>query len=354
MNKSRFSFVSLTAAALAGGLVSYVVFDHFRAGELPHDNAILVEAPPPAPAGCTYVISRVNGFEMVKPVLSSEPLCESPRFEPMRKAISGVIDSCRSVDLITSASVYVREFHNAEWTAINGDEPYDPGSLLKIPILLTYLAWAEEDPSLMGRTWPCEQADILADQGKEPIFLSEQAQLNVNYGLAKLFELMITHSDNRATSILLRHMDQARFIRTFTSIGLPPPDVHSAHYEMNVKHYSMFMKALYNSSFLSPVHSGYALGLLARSTFKDGLIAGLPPKLLVAHKFGEAGTDEAKQLHETALVYAPGNTYLITVMTRGTDLNQQAKVLAAVSRLVYKHMSSSPLASATELAGVAL
>jgi beta-lactamase class A len=353
MNKSRFSYVTLAAAALGGGAVSYLVAEHLWVGELANATGTVAKAGRPLPAPCTYVISRVNGFEMVRPVLSSEPLCESPRFEPMRHAISGVIDSCRALDLITSASVYVREFHNGEWTAINGDEPYDPGSLLKIPILLTYLALAEEDPSIMGHSWLCEPVDLTADQGKEPLFLSEQAQLNVSFSTSKLFELMIVHSDNRATSILLRHMDQARFIRTFTSIGLPPPDVHSAHYAMSVKQYSMFMKALYNSSFLSPVHSGYALGLLSRATFKDGLVAGLPPKLLVAHKFGEAGTDEARQLHETALVYANSNTYLITVMTRGADLNLQTKSLAAISGLVYKYMTSSPLASASALAGVA-
>ncbi len=268
----------------------------------------------------------------------------------MRTAIGAVIDSCKSQELITSASVYVREFHNGEWTAINGDELYDPGSLLKIPILLTYLAQAEEDPAIMSRSWTCEQSDISSNTGKEPLFLSEQAQVNVSYPISKLFELMIVHSDNRATTILLRHMDTARFIRTFTSIGLPAPDPRSAHYAMSVRQYSMFMKALYNSSFLSPIHSGYALGLLSRSTFRDGLLAGLPTKLLVAHKFGEAGLDDAKQLHETALVYANDNTYLITVMTRGTDLKKEAQALGALSKIVYEHMTSAPLASTRSLA----
>ncbi len=349
--KGRFSYASMTAAAVVGGLVSFVIADRIRSADTSTPTQIVTELTTPAPVPCTYVISRVNGFEMVRPVLSSEPVCESPRFEIMRRHINAVIDSCRSAHLVTMASVYVREFHNGDWTVTNGQELYDPGSLLKVPILLTYLAWAEEDPSIMDQIWRCEQADMLADQEKHPLFHSAQAQMNVAYGVEKLFELMITHSDNRATSILLRHMDPARFIKTFTSIGLPAPDVRSANYQMNVRQYSMFMKALYNSSYLSPLHSGYALGLLSRSTFTQGLLAGLPPKLTVAHKFGEAGSEEVDQLHETALVYANGNTYLMTMMTKGVDLKDQARVLSAVSKVVFEHMTTEPIAEGAALAG---
>ena len=53
------------------------------------------------------------------------------------------------------------------------------------------------------------------------------------------------------------------------------------------------MKALYNSSLLSPVNSVYTLELMMRATFKQGIVAGLPTGVDVAHKFGEAGTPQS-------------------------------------------------------------
>ena len=108
---------------------------------------------------------------------------------------------------------------------------------------------------------------------------------------------------------------------------------------MNVRDYSVFMKALFNSSFLGPMRSEYALELMTRSTFTKGLVAGLPQGVDVAHKFGEEGTELERQLHETGLVYADGNPYLITVMTRGSNTDQLASAISSISRLVYDRMS---------------
>jgi beta-lactamase class A len=350
MTKNRFSYVTLMAAGLVGGGGGALIM-HFS-GIVASPTSAVTAALPSATGGtpCTYVISRVNGFDLVHPLLSSEPSCESTRFVDMRHGIEAVIDTCTSAGMITAASVYLRDFQRAEWTEVNGNEPYDPGSLLKVPVLLTYLSMAENDAALLGRTWVCEARDVSAGQGKDPEFLSEQAQLNITYTLPQLLELMIVHSDNRATSILLRHMNMNRFMRTFTDIGLPAPTPDAKQYQMSVKSYSMFMKALYNSSYLSPTHSTYALGLMLRSTFRSGLIAGVPSTVRVAHKFGEAGNDQDKQLHETALVYADGNAYLLTVMTRGSDLGTEARVLAAISRTVYEHMTSAALAVPPKLA----
>ncbi len=110
---------------------------------------------------------------------------------------------------------------------------------------------------------------------------------------------------------------------------------------MNVKDYSLFMKALYNSSLLSPLNSERALELMTRSDFKAGLVAGLPQGVEVAHKFGEAGDPAEKQLHETGLVYLEGNPYLITIMTRGQQTEALAGGIASISRLVYEHMRSN-------------
>jgi beta-lactamase class A len=264
-------------------------------------------------------------------------MCESPRLEGLRTSISNLVNDLKASGQVLSASVYIRDFKQAEWTWYNGDEHYDPGSLLKIPLLLTYLSMAEEDPSLMKRTYTCELVD--ANVPQHTAFPEVQIQPNVAYTVEQLLEFSIAKSDNRATTLLMRHVPIPRYVKTYTDLGLPKPDVTAKAYPMNVRDYSVFMKALFNSSFLGPMRSEYAMELMTRSTFTKGLVAGLPQGVDIAHKFGEEGTELQRQLHEAGLVYADGNPYLITVMTRGDNPDSLASAIASISRMVYDRMS---------------
>ncbi len=332
MKKNSVSLVSMVMAALVGGAVSYAFLD---------------PAPPVKPAavratvnsGCSYSVARVDGFNRVRPLLFSEPMCESPRLEGLRGSVGDLVNDLKASGQVLSASVYVRDFKQAEWTWYNGDEIYDPGSLLKIPLLLTYLSMAEEDPGLMKRIYTCELMD--ANVPQHTAFPEAQIQPNVAYTVEQLLEFSIALSDNRATTLLMRHVPIPRYVKTYTDLGLPKPDVTARAYPMNVRDYSVFMKALFNSSLLGPMRSEYALELMTRSTFTKGLVAGLPKGVDVAHKFGEEGTEVLRQLHETGLVYADGNPYLITVMTRGANPDSLASAISAISRLVYDRMSSN-------------
>ena len=72
-----------------------------------------------------------------------------------------------------------------------------------------------------------------------------------------------------------------------------------------------------------------ALGLLQKSEFHKGLVAGVPSGTIVAHKFGERDglTIGEKQLHDCGIIYYPGNPYLLCVMTRGDNFDELAGVV---------------------------
>ncbi len=82
--------------------------------------------------------------------------------------------------------------------------------------------------------------------------------------------------------------------------------------------------------------SQYALELLSETTFSDGIVAGVPGGTRVAHKFGFRQPSEAEsQLHDCGIVYHPLATYILCVMTSGTDARQEAEGIAAISRVTY-------------------
>ena len=47
--------------------------------------------------------------------------------------------------------VYVRNLNNGPWFGINENEAYSPASLMKVPVLMTYLRWAEIEPNLLNK-----------------------------------------------------------------------------------------------------------------------------------------------------------------------------------------------------------
>jgi beta-lactamase class A len=336
MKNKRLALLPITGAALGGGLLAYLVVGH----GVEHIQA----APPgtiasitPRTPDCGFDIRSVSGFQRIKPLLSTGPACESAQLAGLRTGIGTLVDEIRTGGHVNSVSVYVHDLEQNDWITYNGSEAYAPGSMLKVPLMMYFLSMAERDPSLLKETWTCEAVDLTPQHSEFP---STQAELNTTYTVDQVLELAIANSDNLATAMILRHVSLEGYARFFVDLGLPKPDRLAKDYLMTVKDYSIIIKALYNSSLLSPMASERALGIMTRSSFKAGLVAGLPPDLEVAHKFGEAGNEAMKELHETGLVYADGHPYLITVMTRGDQMAPLAEAIASISRLVYERMTA--------------
>jgi hypothetical protein len=83
---------------------------------------------------------------------------------------------------------------------------------------------------------------------------------------------------------------------------------------------------------------------MSKSSFRSGIVAGVPDGTVVANKFGERfldtpGTDtpDMFELHDCGIVYAPASSYILCVMTKGTDFKKLSKVISDVSRDVWQN-----------------
>jgi len=99
---------------------------------------------------------------------------------------------------------------------------------------------------------------------------------------------------------------------------------------------------LYNTGYLSKERSQLALTLLSQSTFREGLVAGVPEGTSVAHKFGRKVFDDGQDshLHDCGIVYHPSMSYILCVMTTGTDYENEKRAIAEVSQAVYEGISA--------------
>ena len=315
---------------MAGGIFSFTLYQH-RAN--PHDGDPPVEA---AAIACDYNLPRLNGFRYIRPLLFAEQNCESEKYKPMKQQIAQLIQQLTDDGTITTASVYVRDFDEGAWMCYNPEEKYNPASLMKLPVLFSLLRVSEDNPGLLNQELNFEKIHPLP---KTIFFPSDTIQPGRRYTYRQLIQAMIIHSDNNATEVLMNNLRDIEFIKTFSDLSLQAPSRDSLSYQINVKDCSVFLKVLYNGSYLTIRNSEYATSLLTETEFKEGILSGLPANVRVAHKFGEAGDGQIFQLHETAIVYFDKSPYLITVMTRGRDIMKLPKVLSNISTVVYNNMA---------------
>ncbi len=285
---------------------------------------------------CNLKIKRLNGFQFIRPLLYAEPSCESDNLTQHKSEIETIINTNKSLGNITTASVYIREFSKAEWVTINENEKYSPGSLMKVPELIAFYKMNEKSPGLFSRKVKYDH-EYITD--KHPTYLSKQIKLGQTYTIGELLKYMIVYSDNNATILLNQIVDENIFKKVFSDVGLAEPDFKLSQYPITVNDFSIFMKELYNASYLSQEDSETCLEMLSRSDFRDGLLNGLPGNCAVAHKFGEGGTDNNPNFSESAIVYCGKKPYMITIMAKGTDMKKLPKVMSDISKKVYDIMS---------------
>jgi beta-lactamase class A len=285
-----------------------------------------------------YQIKRLANFKFIRPLLSAKPSNEYDGYYRIKRSVADLIQYYKDQGIISSASMYMRDFDKASWTAINQNEKYRPGSILKIPVLMTILRYEEEHPGFLESTMTYSFKFSYADPKKQSI-LTKQIQYGKSYTRRELLKYMIEYSDNNAGELLWLSMDKNMFARMFEEFGLPKPDLGANEIPLSALDCSVFLESLFNATYLTIKQSEFAIDLLSKSAFDEGIVKGIPSEiLLIAHKFGESGTTKNKELHETGVLYIDNRPYLITVMTRGNnnvDYPKLATVIQGISRTIY-------------------
>ncbi|MBC7534607.1 MAG: serine hydrolase [Ferruginibacter sp.] len=281
---------------------------------------------------------RLNGYQFIRPLLFAEIPCEAEKLLPVKSAVVDIINSYKSSGTISGASVYLRELSQGNWVSIGEQDTYNPGSLLKVPELITFMKMNEKKPGLLDKKI---LYSVPLQLKKQAFFLSKSIEVGKTYAIRDLLYYMIAYSDNNATMLLNQMMDLAIFKKLFTDLGLPEPNMTKNDIPIGVKEYSLFMRALYNATYLNIGDSEYCTELLIHRDFNQGLLNGLPGEVKVAHKFGEARDRDgiSANFSESGIIYVGSSPYLLTVMIRGKNNVALPPVISMISRKVFEMIS---------------
>jgi len=80
----------------------------------------------------------------VMSVLLLEADCEAADLYPMKNELEGIISNFQMKGLITNASVFIFDMNRSEWTGVNTDMQFQPGSLIKVPLAISVMKKLEE------------------------------------------------------------------------------------------------------------------------------------------------------------------------------------------------------------------
>ena len=334
MLNNKVSFASLlVSSALCSGMtymISYGTFKHSSK----HSINTTIDASP-AVVSCGSISHRLEGYKFIKPLLWGDKTCESGNYSLLKKELVDAIDKYKQAGAIDDASVYMKVFNKGEFLSINENDAYHPGSLIKLPILITYLSTEEKNPGFLNK-----KLVFNLPKGKIPTqtYNSNQIKPGQSYAISELLRYMVAFSDNNATYLLNENVDIEAFKKMFSDFGLPVPDVHDRNYQITAKDYSSFLKVIYNAGYLTNPNSEYVAELLNQCDFNDGIANGLPENIKIAHKFGEWGDKTNHQLSESAIVYLDNAPYMITIMTKGKDVRKLPEVISSLSTLAFKNI----------------
>lgn len=262
-------------------------------------------------------------------------------YEPLRANIMEKIIGWQKEGKISHVSVYFRDLIHGPRFGIEEYQNFYPASLLKVPVMIAILHDADRTPGFLDQT-----LSFSGDLGEvENVEKAEETiQPDTPYTIRELLRKMIVYSDNKSKHVLIGKLN-----------ATPPPLVYDTFHDLDVatmmatdgrenisiQGYAALFGVLHNTGYLSRDMSQFALELLAQSTYRDGIVAGVPQGVRVAHKFGVLDTENGEsQLHDCGIVYHPSGSYILCVMTSGLRIDDEAAAIADISRMIYEDMDA--------------
>lgn len=248
--------------------------------------------------------------------------------------VTGALENSRATDM----SVYFINFKTGLWAGVNTNAKYEPASLLKVPLMMAYLNWIEQTPSVATQEFSYNGTD----QNTNEHFRSSNNILpGVNYTTTDLLKSMIINSDNTAELMLENAIDPAQLGHIYTDLGLSVLSGQATTTaSISVLQYAYFFRVLYSSTYLTREDSEQALDYLSQAHFTQGIAGAIPDGVTVAQKFGERThitgtrtTDE--ELHDCGIIYKPNSPYLLCIMSRGINLDTLTANIKGLSAVVY-------------------
>jgi len=311
---------------------------------------ILHAEPVSAGGGCKSLPLRLNTNQLVKPLLVCDMSFNKGKklMAPLSSKLQSIIDAAKKQNNVSDASVFFQDFNTDDRVDINENSKFYPASLNRVALMIALLKIMESKPDSVPQGMVYNGADENSGQEILPKCALQKGEY---YTIDQILETLIKCSDNNAFYLLTSSIDNSILQDLYNDLGISVdllnPDQPKDYDFMNTEDASYFFRILYNASYLTDNNSEKTLELLSQTDFTQGIVAGVPKKIKVAHKFGLAtfvNPDNQlveRELHDCGIVYHSKNPYLLCVMTKSSaPIANIENVIKDVSTAAYQFENS--------------
>lgn len=278
-----------------------------------------------------------NEYELLSPSISKLNLEEfvvkqrnyNVNYEPLKKEVQELIDAQESGEV----GFYFENLKSGAWIGIDEKVRYSPGSLFKLPAIVAVLKEIEETNLTLANEFTVLPVDL--DKGSGSLF---SRGYGYNISILELIEYATRESDNTANQVIRRIIPSGTFATSMFGLGIPYGYQIQKGYVLPIstKDASNMFRSLYHSSYLKRPSSQLILSLLSETDFINGIPAGVPKNVKVAHKVGYWEGGEYN--HDCGIVYAPQKPYILCIMTKDITDKQAEKLISTISKKVYEYV----------------
>jgi beta-lactamase class A len=275
--------------------------------------------------------------------------------DALERRVRQLIDASGATSV---AVVAVSTTPGAPSLAIEADRVFHAASTMKVPVLVELERQAAAGELTLADTLVVHNAfRSLADGSPFALDPADDSELDLYrregeaVSLRDLAFLAITESSNLATNLLVDRLGATRISDAMADLGAPSLVVRrgveddaawraGSNNTVTASGLATLLLALARRHLVSREASDEMLAILRAQAFNEGIPAGLPADVRVAHKTGSI-TD---LYHDAAIVESPGAPpYVLVVLTDGLDETHAAPALvASIARVVHEAVITPP------------
>lgn len=268
-----------------------------------------------------------------------------PLWQEVRAKVEATIEESGA-----EISVAFRTLEGELELLIAPDRVYHAASTMKVPVLIElYRQATDGEIDLDGELEITNEFASIVDDSTYSLTAAEDSEQELYTKIGQridirwIAEAMITRSSNLATNLLIETLGVERIRATVEKLGASGMEVLRGVEDIKAFRAGLsnqttapallvLMEALAKGEAVNPEASAEMVEILGRQHFAEGIPAGLPEGLEVAHKTGNI----TRIHHDAGIVRAP-RPYVLVVLVRGIDSAEESgRVIAEISRIVYQ------------------
>src|SRR5215467_5811081 len=296
-------------------------------------------------------LARRTGLASGALLIVSMMVCEAPALSQNEKLTAAESTIAARIKASgADVALYFRTLDGKTEWSIEPDEVFHAASTMKLAVMIELFREVKEGKVRLTETLVVKNEfrsivdgslyRLSAEDDSDRGLYQAEGQAR---SLSDLCELMITVSSNLATNLLIEKLGVENIRAAVHALGADGVQVlrgvedgkafeQGKNNTTTARGLGTLLAAIAREESVDAAASRQMIEILKRQRFNEGIPAGLPVGIAVAHKTGEI----TKIHHDAAIVFAE-RPYVLVILVRGlADIKQSAALMKDISRELYQ------------------